>query len=126
LSASSTSLDSSGTTAPDIQPWTVDGFSPTGADKYGLDQGDFYQLHAYGQSYLDGEGDVVLIYPRTDAFHQALPVFDFPKSKGLRLWVLPFCLEERVLVLPQCGSLDIWFSGEQAELSQANTCGLSS
>ncbi|MFN3298229.1 McrC family protein, partial [Caldimonas sp.] len=36
----------------------------TGADKYGLDQGDFYQLHAYGQSYLDGQGDVVLIFPR--------------------------------------------------------------
>lgn len=82
----------------------------TGADKYGLDQGDFYQLHAYGQSYLDGQGDVVLIYPRTDAFDRALAVFDFPKSKGLRLWVLPFCLRERVLVLPTCGSLDVWFS----------------
>lgn len=72
----------------------------TGADKYGLDQGDFYQLHAYGQSYLDGQGDVVLIFPRTDAFDRALPVFDFPKSKGLRLWVLPFCLTSRRLVVP--------------------------
>lgn len=83
----------------------------TGSDKYGLDQGDFYQLHAYGQTYLDGQGDVVLIYPRTDAFDEALPVFDFPKSKGLRLWVLPFCLRERVLVLPTCGkSLDALFA----------------
>lgn len=88
----------------------LDHRKPTGADKYGLDQGDFYQLHAYGQSYLDGQGDVVLIYPRTDAFQQALPVFDFPKSKGLRLWVLPFCLRERVLVLPVCGSLDALFA----------------
>lgn len=87
----------------------LDGKKATGADKYGLDQGDFYQLHAYGQSYLDGQGDVVLIYPRTDAFDQALPVFDFPKSKGLRLWVLPFCLRERVLVLPTCGSLNALF-----------------
>jgi len=71
-----------------------------GSDKYGLDQGDFYQLHAYGQSYLDGKGDVVLIYPRTDTFNQPLPVFDFPKSKGLRLWVLPFCLESRRLLVP--------------------------
>jgi 5-methylcytosine-specific restriction enzyme subunit McrC len=89
----------------------------TGSDKYGLAQGDFYQLHAYGQSYLDGQGDVVLIYPRTDAFEEALPVFDFPKSRGLRLWVLPFCLGERVLVLPSCGSLDALFvrNGPQSE-----------
>lgn len=91
----------------------IDDRRATGADKYGLDQGDFYQLHAYGQSYLDGQGDVVLIYPRTDAFDRALAVFDFPKSKGLRLWVLPFCLRERVLVLPTCGSLDVWFSAER-------------
>ena len=91
----------------------IDDRKATGADKYGLDQGDFYQLHAYGQSYLDGQGDVVLIYPRTGAFDQALAVFDFPKSKGMRLWVLPFCLRERVLVLPTCGSLDVWFSAER-------------
>ena len=47
------------------------------------------QLQAYGQSYLDGQGDVVLIYPKTDAFQHALPVFEFPKSEGLRLWVVP-------------------------------------
>lgn len=84
----------------------------TGADKYGLDQGDFYQLHAYGQSYLNGQGDVVLIYPRTDSFDKALPVFDFPNSKGLRLWVLPFCLCGHVLVLPTCGSLDALFAAD--------------
>ena len=48
----------------------------------------------------------------THAFDRALPVFDFPKSKGLRLWVLPFCLHERVLVLPTCGSLDDLFVPE--------------
>jgi 5-methylcytosine-specific restriction enzyme subunit McrC len=84
----------------------IDGQQATGSDKYGLDQGDFYQLHAYGQNYLDGQGDVVLIYPKTDAFSKALPVFEFPKSSGLRLWVLPFCLREKRLLLPQCGSLD--------------------
>ena len=90
----------------------LDGEKSTGTDKYGLDQGDFYQLHAYGQSYLDGQGDVVLIYPRTDTFDQALPVFEFPKSDGLRLWALPFCLRKRVLVLPSCGSLDALFVPE--------------
>ena len=83
----------------------LDDSKATGADKYGLDQGDFYQLHAYGQSYLDGQGDVVLIFPRTDAFDRALPVFSFPKSKSLRLWVLPFCLKNKRLLLPPCGSL---------------------
>lgn len=76
----------------------LDGAKANGTDKYGLSQTDFYQLQAYGQSYLDGQGDVVLIYPKTDAFQQALPVFEFPKSEGLRLWVLPFCLASRVLI----------------------------
>jgi len=88
----------------------IDGQQATGSDKYGLDQGDFYQLHAYGQNYLDGQGDVVLIYPKTDALHKALPVFEFAKSSGLRLWVLPFCLQRRKLILPACGSLDGCFS----------------
>jgi 5-methylcytosine-specific restriction enzyme subunit McrC len=87
----------------------IDSQKTTGTDKYGLDQGDFYQLHAYGQSYLDGHGDVVLIYPRTDAFDQALSVFEFPKTEGLRLWVLPFCLRRREILLPKCGSLDEFF-----------------
>lgn len=74
------------------------------ANKYGLSQADFYQLHAYGQNYLEGQGDVVLIYPKTDTFNQALPVFTFPKSPELRLWVLPFCLESKRLLLPEEGA----------------------
>jgi 5-methylcytosine-specific restriction enzyme subunit McrC len=71
-----------------------------GAAKYGLSQSDFYQLQAYGLSYLDGRGDVVLVYPKTDHFAEPLPVFEFPKANGLRLWVLPFCLKSRKLHLP--------------------------
>lgn len=78
-------------------------------DKYGLSQADFYQLHAYGQTYLKGQGDMALIYPKTDAFRQALPVFEF-QPPGLRLWVLPFCLEHQQLILPDCGSLDCFWS----------------
>lgn len=78
----------------------LDALKRNGTDKYGLLQGDFYQLQAYGQSYLDGQGDVVLIYPKTAAFDHPLPVFEFPKSQGLRLWVLPFCLTSRLLVAP--------------------------
>jgi len=78
----------------------IDASKANGADKYGLSQADFYQLHAYGRSYLGGKGDVVLIYPRTKEFSQPLPVFEFPKGEGLRLWVLPFCLDNNKLVLP--------------------------
>ncbi|PKM09134.1 MAG: 2-keto-D-gluconate dehydrogenase [Gammaproteobacteria bacterium HGW-Gammaproteobacteria-4] len=78
----------------------LDGLKANGADKYGLSQADFYQLHAYGHSYLHGAGDVVLIYPRTDRLTEALPVFDFTGGSELRLWVLPFCLTSRKLCLP--------------------------
>ncbi len=79
----------------------LDGSKANGTNKYGLSQGDFYQLQAYGQSYLDGQGDVVLIYPKTAAFDKPPPVFEFPKSEGLRLWVLPFCLTSRRLAIPR-------------------------
>jgi 5-methylcytosine-specific restriction enzyme subunit McrC len=87
----------------------LDGVKANGTDKYGLSQSDFYQLQAYGLSYLDGTGDVVLIYPRTDAFDGPLPVFDFPKASGMRLWVLPFCLKERRLMLPEFPQLESFF-----------------
>ena len=78
----------------------LDGLKANGTDKYGLSQSDFYQLQAYGQSYLNGQGDVVLIYPKTAAFNYPLPVFEFPKVPEMRLWVLPFCLKSRALIVP--------------------------
>lgn len=79
----------------------LDRLKANGSDKYGLSQGDFHQLQAYGQSYLNGRGDVVLIYPKTSSFDQPLPVFEFPKTEGLRLWVLPFCLKSRQVSVPE-------------------------
>lgn len=79
----------------------LDGLKANGTDKYGLSQSDFYQLQAYGLSYLGGRGEVVLIYPKTASFDQPLPVFEFPKIEGLRLWVLPFCLKSRRLSIPE-------------------------
>ena len=61
-------------------------------------------------SYLTSVGRQ--IYPKTDTFHQALPVFEFLKSSGLRLWVLPFCLKNKRLLLPPCGGLDALFSND--------------
>lgn len=86
----------------------LDGLKANGTDKYGLSQADLYQLQSYGLSYLDGQGDVVLIYPRSSAFDQPLPVFEFPKVAGLRLWVLPFCLQSRKLLLPEATAMTRW------------------
>jgi 5-methylcytosine-specific restriction enzyme subunit McrC len=83
----------------------LDATAATGSDKYGLSQGDLYQLHAYGHGYLDGKGDLVLIYQATEAFSAPLPVFEFPKHPDLRLWVLPFDLKKRRLRLPPTGQL---------------------
>ena len=55
--------------------------------KYRLAQDDFYQLFAYGHKYLNGIGEMVLIYPRHSAFALPLPMFDF--GCGLHLWVMP-------------------------------------
>jgi 5-methylcytosine-specific restriction enzyme subunit McrC len=60
-----------------------------GSDKYGLSQNDFYQMFAYGHKYLNGNGNLVLIYPKTDKFQKAIKrSFNF--SKHLKLWVVPF------------------------------------
>lgn len=79
----------------------LDAGKSDGSEKYGLSQSDFYQVYAYGQYYLGGQGDVGLIYPRTEAFSAPLEVFTFPQSVGLRLWVLPFCLETRRVHFPE-------------------------
>ena len=94
----------------------LDGLKSNGSEKYGLSQGDFYQLQAYGQSYLDGKGDVILIYPRTMAFNEPLPVFEFPKVGGLRLWVLPFCLTSRRLLMSDLAPFAASFDGRTAAL----------
>ncbi|KIQ59178.1 McrC family protein [Pseudomonas fluorescens] len=95
----------------------LDGLKANGTNKYGLAQGDFYQLQAYGQSYLNGTGDVVLIYPKTAAFDRPLSVFELPKVDGLRLWVLPFCLKSRQLLVPGGAPFTAVFKGTQREIT---------
>ncbi|WP_414613081.1 McrC family protein [Stenotrophomonas pavanii] len=87
----------------------LDSAKKNGREKYQISQADFYQLYAYGHHYLDGNGDIVLIYPKTDAFAEPLPVFGFPKAHGMRLWVLPFCLKKRQLMLPASPAFDVTF-----------------
>ena len=66
------------------------------SDKYGLSQPDFYQLFAYGERYLDGVGEMLLVYPMTRTFSAPLPVFVYSESLTLR--VVPFDLERGQLV----------------------------
>ncbi|NEV83991.1 MULTISPECIES: McrC family protein [Enterobacter] len=56
---------------------------------YGLAQADFYQMFAYGQKYLDGSGEMYLIYPAHDDFSQPIPQH-FAFSNTLKLWVVPY------------------------------------
>lgn len=84
-------------------------------DKYGLSQADFYQLYAYGQKYLGGQGEMLLIYPRTEGFQQPLPPFDF--SSELRLWVVPFDLQTDTLCLGNSLQLP-WLPAKQQETNQ--------
>lgn len=63
-----------------------------GAKKYGLAQTDFYQMFAYGQKYLKGEGDLFLIYPATENFLKPIEGF-FQLSDTLRLYVVPFQID---------------------------------
>ncbi|MBY3307519.1 McrC family protein [Rhizobium laguerreae] len=60
---------------------------------YGLAQSDFYQLFAYGQKYLEGSGDMFLMYPGVDEFPALPGPFEF--SRDLRLHVLPFDMHLR-------------------------------
>lgn len=90
---------------------------------YGLAQSDFYQLFAYGSKYLDGVGNLVLIYPKTDRFDSSLPVFEF--NDDLRLWAMPFDLDNEVLVETEPSILPAVWPKNALEESKANNLGLS-
>jgi 5-methylcytosine-specific restriction enzyme subunit McrC len=60
-------------------------------NKYGLSQADFYQMFAYGHKYLNGEGELFLIYPKHDDFQTPIEQsFDFSDESVLSLWIVPF------------------------------------
>ncbi len=79
------------------ESWIVDTkwklLSGDRARQYDLNQSDFYQLFAYGQKYLDGSGDLFLVYPRSAAFRE--PFLPFHFTPAMRLHVLPFDLLRR-------------------------------
>lgn len=90
----------------------IDGSSRT--DKYGLNQSDFYQMFAYGHTYLAGIGELALIYPRWSGFKVPLLPFVMsspspsPHDGGatpMHLWVLPFDLDDPGNGLMTAGSM---------------------
>ncbi|MRT12765.1 restriction endonuclease [Enterobacteriaceae bacterium RIT711] len=69
----------------------LDSRSNDSLKKYEISQSDLYQMFAYGQNYLHGKGNMMLIYPRHQYFATPLPVFRF--NEDLSLWCVPFDLE---------------------------------
>ena len=74
----------------------LDGRVNDSLKKYGISQTDLYQMYAYGQKYLQGKGNMMLIYPQHLFFDTPLPVFRF--DKHLSLWCVPFELASGKLV----------------------------
>ena len=80
-----------GDTVLDTKWKLIDQSKKAGKDKFGLSQGDFYQMLGYGYKYLNGEGNLVLIYPKTDSFNEPLEhSFNYDNENRLKLRVLPF------------------------------------
>lgn len=69
----------------------IDQNRSSGKDKFGLSQNDFYQMLGYGHKYLNGVGELVLIYPKTAHFDRPLEhIFKYDDKDNLKLKVVPF------------------------------------
>ncbi len=65
------------------------------ASQFDLSQQDFYQMFAYGHKYLNGKGNMVLIYPAWQGFPTSSKPLYFSYSDDLSLYVLPYDLEDK-------------------------------
>ncbi|EOE6914985.1 McrC family protein [Cronobacter turicensis] len=77
--------------------------------KYEISQADLYQMFAYGQKYLQGKGNMMLIYPQHQFYNNPLPAFQF--DKDLSLWCVPFDLKSGELVDGEWRSFFPCFAG---------------
>lgn len=77
----------------------IDQSQSDGTSKYGIQQSDMYQMLAYGCTYMQGKGEMYLVYPCWKNFQVALPEFTLPGA--LRLHVVPFDLDRDELLLAQ-------------------------
>jgi len=67
--------------------------------KYKISEADIYQMLAYNQTYQKDEiepAEIWLIYPKSEKFNRKLP--DFVFNNGARIKVLPFDIENSVLL----------------------------
>ena len=104
----------------------IDSQQANSRDKMGMSQADFYQMFAYGEKYLKGKGNVVLIYPKTSSFSEPVP-FSFDFTDELKLWVVPFDIaadtaDEKRLCLLANTTLDSWL--DTISLAPLQTCTL--
>lgn len=75
----------------------LDSSEANSQNKYNISQADLYQMYAYGQKYLQGQGTLILIYPQHQFFTHPLPIFRFDAK--LSLWCIPFNLQSECLVV---------------------------
>jgi 5-methylcytosine-specific restriction enzyme subunit McrC len=77
------------------------------SNRYGISQGDIYQLFAYSRKFLATQTlrEVYLIYPASDSFTEPLPPFWYEEGKDV-LFVVPYDLENEELLLPVQSSLN--------------------
>lgn len=69
----------------------IDQTKVAGKGKFGLSQSDLYQMLGYGHKYLETNGNLVLIYPKSDSFNKPLAhSFSYDEENKLKLWVVPF------------------------------------
>lgn len=69
------------------------------SNNYKISQADIYQLFAYAKKYLANQAikQAILIYPRTDRFHEPLEPFWYRTDDEV-LYVLPYDLEQDALI----------------------------
>lgn len=82
---------------------------------YWLSQSDFYQLFAYGHKYRlqQSAPTLVLIYPYWSGLQENLPAFDY--GDDLKLWVLPFDLDNGLLLNAEKPGLPVQPVNEQRQ-----------
>lgn len=68
--------------------------------KFGVSQGDLYQLYAYGKKYQNKtskEVELYLIYPATEKFNKPVH-WNYEVDESLPITIIPFDLEKDILI----------------------------
>lgn len=97
----------------DIKWKLIDSRLSDNKTKYQIAQSDMYQLYAYGEKYINGKGEIFLVYPKHEHFCGPLVQFDY--TTDLRLWVIPYDLDSDQLLVPDMCSLREIFKHEKLD-----------